>query len=256
MKPIRFVLLFILILALPSIVHAQDAEYRLDLRRDFGYGAGSNVRGNFTNRIFGDTENIASVTYYIDDQVMGVVNEPPFEFKYHTSTYPSGWHDMTAVVVTKDGQEFTTPVVTVNLLTAEGQNEGMQRIFIPLGIILGIVALIGIAGQVAFMRRGGPPAAGAPRNYGFKGGTICPRCGRAYAIHFFSINLIGGVVDRCDYCGKVAFVRARSRAELDAAVAAEAEAVRTGESSIPGLQTEMTEEERARKLLDDSRYLE
>ena len=253
----RIIAVLALLFAAPTAVLAQDAEYRLDLNRDFGYGAGSNIRGSFTNRVVGPTENIASVTYVIDDQVMGEVTEPPFAFKYHTDTYTPGWHEMTAVVVTTDGREVVTPPVTVNLLSAQSESQAMQRIFIPLGILFGIIAILGIGSQFLIMRRSnGPPQPGAPRKYGLKGGTICPRCGRAYPIHFFSINLIGGYVDRCEFCGKVAFVRARSRAELDAAVAAEAAAADAGERSLPGLQTELSEEERAKKLLDDSRYMD
>lgn len=256
MKLVKLLLIIACILALPGAVSAQDVEYRLDLRRDFGYGAGSNVRGNFTNRIHGPEENIASVTFMIDDQVMAEVTQPPFEFKYHTSIYPAGWHDMTAVVTTKDGRDVVTPVVRVNLLSAEQESQSMRNIFIPILVILLVVTLGGMGAQMLFVRRSGLPAPGAPRKYGFKGGAICPRCGRAYPIHFFSINLIGGVVDRCDYCGKVAFVRARSRAELDAAVAAEMRAAGDSEYALPGAHSEMSDEERAKKRLDDSRYLD
>lgn len=255
------ILLAVLLLAFPRSAIAQTPEFRLDVNRDFGYGAGSNVRGTFTNRIYGAQENIASVTFMLDDQVMAEVTQPPFSFKYHTDNYPSGRHEMTAVVTTTDGREVVTPPVSVNLLTAQSQNVSMQRIFLPLGLVLAVVAVIGIGSQVLMTRRNGPPKPGAERHYGFKGGTICPRCGRTYPIHFFSINLIGGVIDRCDYCGKVAFVRSQPRAILDAAVAAERAAARAEEHSLPGLagsaaQSELSDEERARKLLDDSRYLE
>ena len=256
MKILRILILVTLILGLPSAAFAQQVEYRLDVNRDFGYGAGSDIRGSFSNRIHGPEENIASVTYMLDDQVMAVVDEAPFVFKYHTDSYPAGWHEMTAVVTTKDGREVVTPVVRVNLLDSATQNESMQRVLIPLlAIVLG-VSVIGIGFQFLAMRRSGTPAAGAPRKYGLKGGTICPRCKRAYPIHFLSINLIGGYLDRCDYCGKVAFVRSKSRAELEAAEASERAALSDSEYSLPGAQTELSDEERARKLLDDSRYTE
>jgi hypothetical protein len=256
MKFIKALLIVSFLLCLPSAVFAQDAEYRLDVNRDFGYGAGSNIRGSFSNRIYGPEENIASVTYLIDGEEMAVVDEPPFTFKYHTDDYPNGWHDMTAVVTTKDGRQVETPPVRVNMLSAASEGESMRGIFIPLLIIIGAVSAIGLTAQFLMMRRGGGAKPGAPRQYGFKGGTICPRCGRAYPIHFMSINLIGGVIDRCDYCGKVAFVQRKSQAELEAAERLERASLSESEYSLPGAQTDQSDEERARKLLDDSRYTE
>jgi hypothetical protein len=238
---------------------AQQPEYRLDTQRNFGYGAGSNVRGDFTHRIYADPaakDQIAAVTYRIDGQTMAEVNTPPFEYRYNTDAYPSGWHKFDAVVTTKDGRNVTTPEVALNLLSAAQQNEGMQRIFGPLAVGLVALAGLGIAAQLLFMRKGSANTAlGAPRRYGLKGGTICPRCGRPYARHFWSLNLLVGALDRCDYCGKVAVVRRYPADVLAAAERAEVEALANSESSLPAAENAMTEEERMKKLLEDSKYL-
>lgn len=235
---------------------AQNPEYRLDLQRNFGYGAGSDIRGDFTNRIYGPIENIQSVTYRIDGEEMATVSEPPYSFKYNTSSYPPGWHELVAIVTTRDGRQVTTPVVRANFLSAEQQADGMQRILIPvLGGIL-LATLIGVGVQFLAMRRN--PAArqpGAPRSYGASGGTICPRCGRAYPRHFFAPNLGLWKLDRCDFCGKVALVQRKSPAELAAAEQAERDALGS-ENSLPGAGQGDSEEERLRKLMDESRYSE
>lgn len=245
-------------LAAPAL--AQSVEYRLDLRRNFGYGAGSDVRGDFTNRIYSEgaaAENISKVTYRIDGQVMAEVTEAPFEFNYNTNSYPPGAHTLDAVVATKDGREVTTPPVRVNFLSAAAQSDAMQRIFIPLfAAILGIFVL-GMGFQLLVLRRNPKRLEpGAPRSYGFKGGTICPRCDRPYAIHFWSINLGPYKLDRCDYCGKVAFVTRKPPEMLAAAEQAELAAARANESSLPGAEGANSEADRLRKMLDDSRYQE
>lgn len=255
-KILHSTLFLFIFLALAVPVFAQDAEFRVSTRRDFGYGNGANVSGNFSLTIYGNQGNIQSVKYLIDEEEMAVVSEPPFKFSFKTGSYPSGPHAISAVVSTKDGRQVTTPSIHLNFLSAEQQSQDFQKIFIPLLVGIGVLMLGGIGLQVVMTRHDQSfNTPGAPRKYGFKGGTICPRCGRAYAIHFFSINLIGGVLDRCDYCGKWAFVRARSRAELDAAVRAEAAAAHASETSLPAVE-EQSEEERLRKMLDDSKYSE
>jgi hypothetical protein len=251
------ILFMLLLLAAASPVFAQDVEYRMSLNRNFGYGGGGNVRGDFTSKVVGPAENIASVTYLIDGQEMAVVSEAPFTFRYNTGSYPSGWHELVAVVTTKDGRQVTTPVVKANFLSAEQETQAMQKILIPTfgGIIAAL--LIGMAIQFLVLRRSPERLApGAPRHYGFKGGTICPRCGRAYALHFWSVNLGPWKLDRCDYCGKVALVTRRSPDVLAAAEQAEMDALRAGENSLPGAENAQSEEERLKKLLDESRYQE
>ncbi len=251
-----FVLGIIFPLAGPAAAQAQNPEYRLHVRRDFGYGAGSNIRGNFSLSIYGTETNIQSVKYLIDGQEMGTVSQPPFGLQFKTSSYPSGQHQLTAEVTTKDGRTVVTPPIGYNFLSASQESSDMGKIFIPLGGGILLITLIGVGIQFLMMRRG-KMQPGAARHYGLKGGTICPRCGRAYPIHFWSINLIGGALDRCDFCGKWAIVHRHSPAELAAAEKAERAALRTGESSLPGINPkEETEAERRKKLLDESRYTE
>lgn len=257
LRLLRTIVLAALMLAAvaPRALAQNAPEFRLELDRNFGYGAGANVRGNFTVRVSGSRENIASVTYLIDGAEMAVVSEPPFDFRFQTDSYPPGWHELTAVVATRDGRQVTTPVVRANFLTAEQESQGLQRILIPLFGGVMVAMLIGLALQfLAFRRNPNRLEPGAPRTYGVSGGTICPRCGRAYPLHIWALNLGLWKFDRCEFCGKWAAVHRRSPEELAAAEAAERAALQGSETSLPGAGEGMSDEERLRKLLDESRY--
>jgi DNA-directed RNA polymerase subunit RPC12/RpoP len=251
---LQIIVLAIALLAGPGRAAAQAPEFRLDVQRNFGYGAGSNLRGDMSNRIFGPAETIRSVTYLIDGQEMATVSEPPFSFRYNTDSYPPGWHELVAVVTTIDGREVTTPVVRVNYLSAEQQNVSMRNLFLPLGGGLLLATLIGLGLQFLTARNTRRPEPGEQREYGFSGGTICSRCGRPFALQFFAPNMLAGKLTRCPFCGKVGIMRRRSAQDLAAAEAAELAGARAGETRLPGAGEAMTEEEKMRRMLDDSRY--
>ncbi len=257
-KLVRSILFGFLFLALAAPVFAQDAEFRVHAQREFGYQKGGEVRGNFALTVTGSPETIQSVTYLLDGQQMATVSAAPFKYSFRTYDYPDGVHQLSAVVTTKDNRQVTTPAVSINFLSSQQESESMKNIIIPLVGGLLLVILVAAGGQYLVTRRSGHEhlAPGAERHYGLKGGAICPRGGRACAIHFWSLNLLTSYFDRCDYCGRWGIVRARSRAELDAAVQAEAAAAQASESSLPGVQAAETEEERLRKMMDESKYVE
>lgn len=258
MKPILrlFTLLVVfLALAAPAAAQTPVPAYHLRSQRLFGYGGfGGDIRGTFQLSVTGPTEMIQSVTYQIDDQPMATVSQSPYSLTFQTETYPDGWHQVTALVATRDGHTVTTNALSFNFVSAQQENNQMGKILIPLfgGIALVLVISVGI--QIIVMRRHpGRSAPGAPRHYGLKGGAICPRCGRAFPIHLWSMNLVGHYLDRCDYCGRVGIVTPASRSQLEAAEAAERASAQASENTLPGAAEE-SEEERLRKMLDDSKY--
>lgn len=236
-----------------QVVQAQTPEFRLSISRDFGYGNGSDIRGNFSMRIYGDQTRIKAVDFLLDGSLIKRIDQPPFELKFVTSDYPDGWHTLAAAVSTSDGQQSTTPDIRLNFVSADQQNQTMTIIF---GLTFGLVIVItGIGLSVQFLLLRGkknlPP--GYQRNYGMLGGAICPRCGRPFAIHFWSLRLIVARFDRCDNCGKWAFVKRADPAELVAAEQAEKSAAQSSETQLPGAVPE-TDEEKLRRLMDESRY--
>jgi Zn ribbon nucleic-acid-binding protein len=117
------------------------------------------------------------------------------------------------------------------------------------GVAVVFVLVMGL--QLLIARRRGPTALGAKRNYGWLGGAVCPKCGRPFALHIWGLNAVGGKYDRCDHCGKWNYVRRATPQALAAAEAAEV-TPDSAASSIP----QPTPEDRLRKQLDDTRYIE
>lgn len=240
---------FILFILLPF--QNQSEEYRLGVNKSFGYNNAERIRGSFRLDITGDQTQVASVSFQVDGQEIALVNAAPFKTSLNTDAYPAGAHQLSAVVTTLDGRSISTPERTFRFLSAEEESVDMRGLLGPMLGLIAAIFVIGVLSQTVLMRRRKPLnlAPGAPRQYGFKGGSICPRCKRPFGLHFWSINLAVGVYDRCDFCGKWALYRRRSSAELAAAEAAEVIDLQ------PRPQTaEKSEEEKLREMLDDSKY--
>ncbi len=230
-----------------------ESQLSLHLNRIMGYssGFGSNalrVQGAFNLSVSG-VSNLTKVTYYIDGQVMKEVDTAPFSLRFDTGSYSLGEHKIWAVGVTSDGSQLRTAEVTTTFVTAEtGMQEGLKIAGPLLGLVLVIVILSYVFTFFSSRKMASLPP-GTPRNYGAAGGTICPRCGRPYPIHFFAVNLPTGKLDRCPFCGKWSVARRKSMDELRTAEAAE---IKDSQAQVP---TE-SEEERLRRELDESRYKE
>lgn len=252
-RHILTILIALLLLAgLAAAAQAQESEYRLNLRRDFGYGAGSQIRGNFTVEVIGPA-GIQTATFLMDGKVMQEVTSPPFKHSFKTQTYANGWHELSAVVKTVEGKTHTTPVRRLEFVGAEQESQAITNILLPLlGVILA-ATLVGLVSQFV-IGRGKPRTAlppGAPRRYGLKGGAICPHCDRPFGVHIWSLNLLAGVYDRCDHCGKWSLVRRASPEMLRTAELAEVARARQ-DSSAPA--PAKSEDEKLREMLDDSKY--
>lgn len=257
MKLQRFLLSVILVitclaaLAQPAAAQDQDEEFRVNVRRNFGLSSGSQIRGTFTVSISGPEDQIERVTFLIDGEEMAQVDAAPFNYKFQTDNYGFGWHEISALVITRDGRELRPTARRFEFVSPEAEMEVIRRILVPLGV--GVVALMAVGVVIQFLVLRNTPASklapGAPRKYGLKGGAICPRCGRPYPIHWWSTNLGVRYFDRCDFCGKWALVRSMSPSALRAAEQAELESAQMAEAA-PALDPE----EEMRRRLDESRY--
>ncbi len=193
-------------------VVAQDDDLTLYVRRNFGYGGGSQIQGNFRLEVEGPAD-LASVTYLIDGDVLATTSAAPFRVDFDTDTYPHGWHELTATGMLSDGRVLVSNTRRFEFVAAEvgwqaaGQMGGT--------LILGVGAVIAVVFAIQVLVFG---RSGSRRGYGLLGGAVCPRCGRAFGIHWWSLNAIGGRFDRCDHCGGWSFVR---RATPEALAAAE-----------------------------------
>jgi Zn ribbon nucleic-acid-binding protein len=230
-----------------------DGDWSSDVcSSDLYLGAGSQIRGDFSIRVTGPEEQIASVTFLIDGQPMGEVAQTPFRLRFKTTSYPAGIHELSARVTLKDGQQLSLGPTRFEFVTSEQQGQGMQKILIPLlGIVLAAM-LIGFGAQYLTMRgKPGSVEPGTPRNYGIAGGAICPRCKRPTPRHMWGLNLVAGRLHRCENCGRWSIMRAAPIDVLRAAERAELEAEKQA-APVP----EKSEEEKLKELLDKSKYVE
>lgn len=247
-------LMLALALALkPSAAWAQQEDFRLSISRTFGYSSGSGqVRGNFSASIVGNVDLIQEVTYLIDGESMGALDTPPFKLQFSTTNFPNGWHDLSAQILTKTGHYIDTGVRRMEFVSADQESAFMRSTVFPLlgGLFLIIVIVVGVQVLLSRNRPKVNLPLGAPRKYGINGGTICPKCHRPFAIHWWALNAgITSKFDRCDYCGRSGLFKRYSREQLAAAEAAELQ--------MAGPETPIqpvSEEQKLKDMLDESRY--
>ena len=171
-------------------------------------------------------------------------------FTSETGQFTLGTHTMSAIGYTSDGLELKSNEITAEFVSASAATDMLKKILIPLVVVIGGVILV-TSLVPALLGRGKTSSVplGAPRNYGAFGGSICPKCGRPFSRHVWGINLMVGKLDRCPHCGKWSIVRAQPLSVLRQAEQAELE-----NADHEGQLQEMSEEERLRKELDNSRY--
>lgn len=251
-----FVITILLALTLtgPALGQGESDGLRLRISKVFGYSSLGNTELQGSMRLWVDgPENLQRVIFSIDGEVMAEVEQAPFEVRFNTSNYELGEHRFLATGITTDGQELQSNEIRTRFVTSEQGMAVAMRILIPILAITGVAALIGILGPV-LLRRGKPLDIpyGEERQYGVAGGAICPRCQRPFPLRLMAINLGPGLrIDRCPFCGKWGVMRRRSLKDLRAAEIAELEMAQK-----EGLAPMESEEERLRKELDRSRYLD
>ncbi len=248
---IRLSLVLACTMAVITPVAAQDANSLvLRLNRDFGYSSGTGkIQGTFSMRVSGP-ENLSRVEFQIDGNTIGEATAVPFNLRFDTGQFDLGQHTMSAIGYTSDGLELRSNEITAEFVTASAATETIAKIVVPLVIVIGGIVLITTLVPV-LMGRGktGDLPLGTARSYGVFGGSICPKCGRPFSRHIWGMNLGLGKLDRCPHCGKWSIVRAQPIDILRAAEQAELE-----NADTEGQLQEMSEEERFRKELDNSRY--
>lgn len=245
-----FLILALLWASFLTPVLAQDSpEMSIRLSRDFGTGLGSRIEGTFSIHATGP-DNLAKVTFYLNDESIGADNAAPFRLQFHTGSFPPGQYIISAIGTTSDGQELTSNTLGATFMSAEESRSSVGKMIAP---VLGIVLLfaIGSVGMSLWAARRNKLEPGAPRQYGLAGGAICPRCHRAYPRHFLSPNMVMGKLERCPFCGKWAIVAAAPPALLAAAEEAERQSLQEHVADSP-----ISTEEKQKHRLDDSRFEE
>jgi hypothetical protein len=206
------------------------------------------IQGTITISASGP-EDLSQVVFYIDDQVLGEVNQAPFSLQFVTDDYPHGAHTFSASGFTSTGTTLQSNEIRAEFISAQEGFRFVGSIVIPIVVV--VLASILVATVVPFIFSRGKKeqlAPGAKRQYGYFGGAICPKCDRPFSRHIYGLNLGPRKLDRCPYCGNWSLVGRASREELEAAEAAEIEDAQKG-----ALQPQFSEEKLKRDL-DESRF--
>jgi hypothetical protein len=248
MSRFRTVILCLVLVGLiiPVSGKAQGSEeaLTLTLHRDFGFGGGSKIEGNFTLRAEGPPA-LVEVEFRIDDEPVGEDVEAPFRYSFHTADFPTGPHTFLAVGRLADGRMLESNTITYVFLSSEEAKLTMTKIVVPiLAVTLGVIV---VGSLVSFFI--GRNRSFELGRYSMAGGTVCPRCEFPYSRSVFSPNLVVGKLGRCPHCGKWSIGRRASPQELDQA---EARFRRDSENG-PEVTTESADE-KMRRLLDESRF--
>ncbi len=239
-------LVLLAILVPVTAAHAQGMEeLELSVSRDFGSSDGTGaIQGTFSMRVTGPS-NLVKVQFYIDNSLIAEDTEPPFKVQFVTDDYAPGKHTMHAIGYTSDGRELRTREMTFNYMTAEESRQRGLKIAVPiLALVLIWVLFSKVVPTLSRGRKKGELLPPGGHDYGVIGGTICPRCVHPFALNFFSPNLLVGKLVRCPNCGKW-FIGRRASID-DLRIAEEA-------AWVPQV-SEMKEEDKIRKGLDDSKY--
>jgi DNA-directed RNA polymerase subunit RPC12/RpoP len=255
MMKVRYMTLLLLIVGMvvfmtSSAAAQQGTGLSLNLSRNFGYSSGTGrIQGSFTLKASGPA-NLQRVVFYIDDQQVGEATQSPFNYSFNTGSYSPTQHTFSAIGYTSDNQELQSNNITAQFITSKQANQSTLRIILPILAVV-LLAILFSAVIPILTARGKTEhlAPGTQRNYGVMGGTICPKCGRPFSIQFLGINLVAGKLNRCPYCGKWSIVRRRSITELRAAEEAELD-----QSSNGATAPQLSEEDKLRKDLDNSKY--
>lgn len=233
-----------LVLAVTPFESAEGTELVLRLNRDFGYGGFDNkIEGLFSLHAAGP-DDLGRVAFFIDDNLMATLTEPPYRHQFSTNDYAPGEHRFIALGLTAAGLELRSNEVVRVFITKEETGQQVLGLIFPL--LAGIAAVVVIVSlvSVVFGRK-----AATSGSYGMLGGTVCPRCALPYSLSLLAPRLLVGRLQRCPHCGKWALVRRARPDELSAA-----EARWRGDAA--GQVDAEGAEKRAQRQIDDSRYVE
>lgn len=244
-------LCFVTFIGFTPIVSAQDENFTIHVRKDFGYGLGNAIQGRFTIRLVGDDTQVEQVTFLIDDEVVGTVGSAPFSHQFSTDEFESGTHRLSAEVDLVDGRVEKTPYLQFNFLSQQESSQQIKYSFIGIGSAIVITLLIAVAVQALVINKKpkGAHPPGLPRDYGLLGGTICLKCGRPFRRHIWGVNLLVRRLDRCDHCGKWVMTVQATPSALRSAEEAELEAMQEDEQISPVQRGE-------KDLLEDTKYID
>ena len=246
MKQTTKLLLILLVSALlitsPALAQDQPEELLISFTRNFGYGGFGKIQGTFTLKVQ-NPEGFTKVEYLLDGEVVNTTTESPFKYQFNTSSFPVGIHTISAIGYLADGSTVLAPEISREFISSSDAWSNTGSMIIPILAAVAVVTVLGAAIPMLMGRK----KVHKPGVYGAAGGAICRKCGMPFSRNFLSPNLLVGKLERCPHCGKLDIVPAASAAALQEA---EERLAADGETEIK----DISEEEKLRRMIDDSRY--
>jgi hypothetical protein len=237
---------FLVLFFLAAFAQAGVEQLDLRLTRDLGYGGlGNDIQGTFGMHVSGP-DTLVRVEFYIDEMLIGYDEEAPFALQFNTGVFLAGEHIMSASGLTSSGEVLLSNEIVREFVTMDSVLAALSKILIPIFLVLIIVVAMGI---FLPMRAGKKPFELGNYN-ALAGAAVCPRCRLPYSRSVMAPTLLLGKLHRCPHCGKVALVRRASDSDLKEAEARYRKDV--AQQGVP--QEEETEEDRIRRMLEESRY--
>lgn len=247
-----YIIAVVFFYAHPQITLAQDdiEELTIKLRRNFGYGGiGNDIQGLFTINASG-IEDLNSVNFYLDEQLLGTSTDSPFSIKFNTDDYELGKHIIYAVGVNSIGVEFRSNQIPVEFVSAQqGWKTAITIIVVVLGLTLG--GMLVSALLTGGLTRRSKTTEGAPPSYGFLGGAVCSNCNKPYSRHIWGLNVGVGKLDRCSHCKKWGITRRATTSEL-----IEAEKLLVAEGVVPMLDDAEQDQRDLDREIEESKYID
>jgi hypothetical protein len=242
----RIILLLLIItplfLSLPRVKNAdyqEPSQIELRLIRGLGFGLGGQIQGRFSLNASGP-DSLDRVEFYIDDQLIGEDSSQPFSISFSTGDYETGVHQFSAVGYPADGRELTSNRISRQFVSV-----------ISVGLVVAAIIILVVVLRFAssYIARSKNP--GAQKGFGYLGGTVCKNCGRSFGIHWWSLRLGLGRMDRCPHCGKWNMVNRASAETLAQAEHAERE---SEPAESPVAEQQSKDDDILRRQIDESRY--
>jgi len=207
-----FLIAVAVILLIPvTAVAAQDGpQLNLGLIRNFGYGGLGKIQGNFTMKISDPPAGLSEVRFYMDGELLEVVDSEPFQYKFHTSSFDNGEREMYAEGTLADGTFLESNHISKVFLSSDQAWGETQQLVGPILIGTAVLTLIGV-GVPLLANKNKVFVLG---KYGPGGGVVCPRCELPFSRSVFSPNLLAGKLVRCPHCGKISILPRASSSHL------------------------------------------
>jgi hypothetical protein len=247
MKKFLFAVLVAVLVSLFMVfgVFAQMSQLSLNMSRDWGYGGlNGDIEGLFSMHVSGPAD-LKRVDFFIDKTQIGELTKAPFNLQFNTDNYPLGSHQMYAVGFSTSGQQFRSNIITGNFVPKQSS---LNFILPVLGIV--VVAIL-LSVLLPFLINRGKRtslALGTERKYGVSGGAICPNCHRPFTLPLLTAHVGFSKLAVCPFCGKLSLMKVESISTLREAEKAELE------SAKPENPSTISEDEKLRKEIDDSKY--